>query len=329
MARAGRDPARADGAEVTVECNPDTVTAELLATYRDGGREPAVVRRAVDGRRTCWRRSAAPTTRPTSSAAVALARGAGFDVVQPRPHLRRRRASRSTTGARTLDAGARARPAARQRLRADGRGRARRSPPTPARHPDDDDQADKYLLADERARAPPGSSGTRSRTGPGPATSAATTSSTGRQGDYRGFGCAAHSHQAGRRWWNVRTPERYIDAVGSGASAEGGVEQLDDETRRVEGLQLALRTAEGVPLDALPDDAGELDHLVERRGDRVSAHGRGSAAGQRGRAAPGVTARSGRPAPAAAANTWPGQHEVGVAGHDQHRRGWPRSRRSR
>ncbi|MGA1754903.1 MAG: coproporphyrinogen III oxidase, partial [Ilumatobacteraceae bacterium] len=29
------------------------------------------------------------------------------------------------------------------------------------------------------------------------------------QGDYRGFGSAAHSHDRVRRWWNVRTPDRY------------------------------------------------------------------------------------------------------------------------
>ena len=36
------------------------------------------------------------------------------------------------------------------------------------------------------------------------------------QGDYLGFGSAAHSHRAGRRWWNLRTPERYIAAVEAG-----------------------------------------------------------------------------------------------------------------
>ena len=36
-----------------------------------------------------------------------------------------------------------------------------------------------------------------------------------RQQNYRGFGCAAHSHDDGRRWWNVRTPDRYIELVGS------------------------------------------------------------------------------------------------------------------
>jgi coproporphyrinogen III oxidase-like Fe-S oxidoreductase len=87
-----------------------------------------------------------------------------------------------------------------------------------------------------------------------------------RQQDYLGFGCAAHSHRAGRRWWNVRTPDRYIELVRSGASAEAAGETLDAEARRVEGLQLALRMREGVPFDVL--DGAELEGLVERHGNR-------------------------------------------------------------
>ena len=41
---------------------------------------------------------------------------------------------------------------------------------------------------------------------------------------------------------------------------------LDDDTRRIEGLQLALRTTAGVPVAAL--DGDELADLVERHGDR-------------------------------------------------------------
>ena len=111
---------------------------------------------------------------------------------------------------RTLDERARARAAARQRLRADRRaGHAagrRPGPPSRRRRP-----GRQVLAGRRRASRPPGSRGTRSRTGPGPATSAATTSSTGRRATTSAFGCAAHSHRGGRRWWNVRTPERYID----------------------------------------------------------------------------------------------------------------------
>ena len=87
-----------------------------------------------------------------------------------------------------------------------------------------------------RASPPPGSRTTRSRTGPAPGTSAGTTSSYWRQQDYRGFGCAAHSHRAGRRWWNVRTPDRYIELVEQHLPTEASGETLDDETRRIEGL---------------------------------------------------------------------------------------------
>ena len=102
------------------------------------------------------------------------------------------------------------------------------------------------------------------------------------QGDYRGFGCAAHSHRDGRRWWNVRTPERYIDAIAAGEPADRGVGGLDDDERRIEGLQLALRTRAGVPRRALPE---ELDGLVEPQGDRLVLTRARPPAGQRGRAA--------------------------------------------
>jgi hypothetical protein len=42
-------------------------------------------------------------------------------------------------------------------------------------------------------------------------------------------------------------------------------EVLSDDERRAEGLQLALRTRDGVPVDALPADGG-LDDLVEVHG---------------------------------------------------------------
>ena len=56
------------------------------------------------------------------------------------------------------------------------------------------------------------------------------------QGDYRGFGCAAHSHEAARRWWNVRTPERYLALVAAGEATEAADEVLGPEDRRIEGL---------------------------------------------------------------------------------------------
>ena len=42
-------------------------------------------------------------------------------------------------------------------------------------------------------------------------------------GEYVGIGCAAHGHTDGRRWWNVRTPERYIAAVAAGTLGRRGL----------------------------------------------------------------------------------------------------------
>ena len=140
----------------------------------------------------------------------------------------------------------------------------------PRRHPDPDDQADKYLLADSVLHdaglewyeisnwARPGSECRHNQL-------------YWDQGEYAGIGCAAHSHQIdgstgwSRRWWNVRTPDRYIRLVAEGLSVEASGEDLDPATRRLESLELALRTRAGVPEQALPgwDDDPVLAGLLE------------------------------------------------------------------
>jgi oxygen-independent coproporphyrinogen-3 oxidase len=65
----------------------------------------------------------------------------------------------------------------------------------------------------------------------------------------------------------VRTPERYLALIGAGKRAEAAGESLDASTRRVEGLQLALRTRDGVPAGAL--DVDGLGGLVEERRGRL------------------------------------------------------------
>ena len=246
-------------AEVTVECNPDTVSDDLLAAYRAGGvnRLSFGVQSLVDHVLVGLGRShdVANVER-----AVQSARRTGFDSfnldliyggagesdadwqatldrlleLNP-PHV--------SAYALTVEAGT--------PLAADA-----------TRHPDDDDQADKYLMA-EAVLGAAGYEWYEISNWAQPGHRCQHNLLYWRQGDYRGFGCAAHSHRAGRRWWNLRTPDRYVDAVIAGQSAEGGFEQLDDEARRIEGLQLALRMVDGVPEGALAVDP-DLDHLVER-----------------------------------------------------------------
>jgi oxygen-independent coproporphyrinogen-3 oxidase len=142
----------------------------------------------------------------------------------------------------------------------------------PLRHPDDDDLADKYELADELL-AGAGLTNYEVSNWAVPGHECRHNVLYWQQGNYLGFGSAAHSHLDGHRWWNVRTPERYLDAVRAGASTEAAGETLDLETRRLEGLQLALRMSDGVPAEAL--DADELEGLVVTDGQRVRLTRRG------------------------------------------------------
>jgi len=136
------------------------------------------------------------------------------------------------------------------------------------RYPDDDDQAAKYVIAEEALSAA-GLANYEISNWARPGYECRHNLVYWAHGDYRGIGCAAHSHAAGRRWWNVRTPERYMAAIESGASPLAASEELDADTRRIEGLQLSLRTREGVPVAALPSDDDALGTLVRREQDRL------------------------------------------------------------
>ena len=133
------------------------------------------------------------------------------------------------------------------------------------RHPDDDDQADKYELVDDLLVAA-GLTNYEISNWSRPGHECRHNVLYWRQQNYRGFGCAAHSHLDGRRWWNVRTPERYIELVAAGEPTEAAGETLDAATKRFERLELLLRMPVGVPVDAL--DGDEFPGLVERREDR-------------------------------------------------------------
>ena len=127
----------------------------------------------------------------------------------------------------------------------------------PDRHPDDDDQADKYELVDDLLGAA-GLDNYEVSNWARPGHESRHNHLYWDQADYRGFGCAAHSHESGRRWWNLRTPDRYVEAISRRETVEASSETLDAETRRFEGLQLALRTRDGVERSAFGEDTLEL-----------------------------------------------------------------------
>jgi len=69
--------------------------------------------------------------------------------------------------------------------------------------------------------------------------------------DWWGVGPGAHSHVGGVRWWNVKHPAAYAQRLAAGLSPAAGRETLDAETRRVERVLLQTRLVEGLPTDAL------------------------------------------------------------------------------
>jgi oxygen-independent coproporphyrinogen-3 oxidase len=81
-----------------------------------------------------------------------------------------------------------------------------------------------------------------------------------RGGDWLGIGAGAHGHWRGRRWWSVRSPERYITAALAGRSTTAGEEVPDPDQRRVEQLMMGLRVVEGVERRAV----APLDETVVR-----------------------------------------------------------------
>jgi oxygen-independent coproporphyrinogen-3 oxidase len=256
---------RVGGVEITVECNPDTVTAELLTAYRSGG-----VSRLSFGVQSMVPHVllALGRTHDVDNVrrSVSLARNAGFDNLNV--DLIFGGAGESIDDwSRTLDRVLELGPShvSAYALTVE--------PGTPlaldaSRHPDDDDQAAKYLLAYERLTTA-GMEWYEISNFARPGRECGHNLLYWRQGNYLGIGCAAHSHQNGRRWWNVRTPERYIDAIAAGRSCEAAGEHLDEGERALERLQLALRTRDGVPIDALPIEDLDIRGLISQRGDRA------------------------------------------------------------
>jgi oxygen-independent coproporphyrinogen-3 oxidase len=113
--------------------------------------------------------------------------------------------------------------------------------------PDDDHQATQYEVADERLSAA-GLPWYEVSNWARPGEECRHNLLYWQGGDYTAIGCAAHGFTGGRRWWNVRTPERYVEAVLAGRSTEAGEELLGAAARSAEAAMLALRTAGGIKL---------------------------------------------------------------------------------
>jgi oxygen-independent coproporphyrinogen-3 oxidase len=267
---------RTADAEVTVECNPDSVDATKLAVYHRAG-----VNRLSFGVQSMAPHVLAALGRTHDPAnvmrAVALARDAGFerinvDLIYGTP-------GETLADWRATLAGAVALEVSHVSAYA-----LTVEPATPlgmrvaagAAAPDDDVQADCYLTADE-VLGEAGLEWYEVSNWARPGQECRHNLLYWSEGEYLGIGCAAHGHTAdddgvGRRWWNVRTPDRYIAAIEAGVSTEAGSETLDPAPRAEEACALALRTRRGATVGTAAEAAVEAlaaGGFLRRTGDRV------------------------------------------------------------
>ena len=136
--------------------------------------------------------------------------------------------------------------------------------------PDEDEQAEKYLLADDLLT----SAGLAWYEISNWATSADARCRhnglywTG--ADWWGVGPGAHSHVGGVRWWNVKHPVAWARRLAAEESPAQAREVLDAGARRVERILLETRLAEGLDATVLAEPGRAVtadlvaDGLVER-----------------------------------------------------------------
>jgi oxygen-independent coproporphyrinogen-3 oxidase len=244
-------------AEVTIECNPDDITSEMLRIFRDGGVNRLSF--GVQSMQSHVLQSLGRTHNPANvERSVELARQVGFSDINLDIIYGVHGESVDDWSA-TVASVLRLEPT---HVSAYGLTVEGGTPlaDDPSRHPDDDVQAEMYEVVDDLLTAA-GMENYEVSNWSRPERECQHNRLYWFQGNYAGFGSAAHAHHDGRRSWNVRTPDRFIELIESDQSAESSSETLDVDAQRIEGLQLALRMREGVPVDSL--SASDLELMSE------------------------------------------------------------------
>jgi putative oxygen-independent coproporphyrinogen III oxidase len=132
--------------------------------------------------------------------------------------------------------------------------------------PDDDDLADKYLIADERLTAAGHVAYEVSNWSTSAAARCRHNLGYWRSHHWWGIGPGAHSHVGGVRWWNVKHPAAYASRLAAGVSPAQAREVLSAEDRRVERILLELRLADGLATSLLTtSERHRLPDLLTRR----------------------------------------------------------------
>ncbi|WP_040164217.1 radical SAM family heme chaperone HemW [Microbacterium gorillae] len=259
----------ADGAEITVEANPDTVTDAVAEELAAAGvtRMSIGMQSAVPHVLAALERTHDPANVAT---AVASARRAGLDVsvdlIYGAPGESVSDWRRSVETAIALDPD---HISAYALIIEDGTKLARQIRRGEVPAPDDDLQADMYELADALLGAAGYDWYEISNFARGAEHRSRHNLAYWRGTDWWGYGPGAHSHVAGVRWWNVKHPAAYAQRLAAGTSPAHASETPDAEATRLERVLLLSRIREGLAVSELADDrraavAGLIaDGLVE------------------------------------------------------------------
>ncbi|PJE94652.1 coproporphyrinogen III oxidase [Streptomyces carminius] len=270
----------AEGAEITTEANPESVDPAYLAALREAG-----FNRISFGMQSARRHVLAVLDRTHTpgrpEACVAEARAAGFehvnlDLIYGTP------GESDDDWRASLDAALGAGPdhvSAYALIVEEGTALARRIRRGEVPMTDDDVHADRYLITEEMLSAAGLAWYEVSNWATGEAARCRHNELYWTGADWWGAGPGAHSHVGGVRWWNVKHPGAYAQALTEGRSPGAGREVLDDADRRVERILLELRLVDGVPLDVLaPAGARAAGRALADGLLRPDAYERGRAA---------------------------------------------------
>jgi putative oxygen-independent coproporphyrinogen III oxidase len=245
----------ADGAEVTTEANPDSVTPQSLQALAAGGvnRVSFGMQSAVPEVLATLDRTHDPERVPQ---AVQWARDAGLavslDLIYGTP------GESVQDWERSLAAALECAPdhlSAYALVVEDGTKLAARVRRGELPMPEDDDEATKYELADAALSAAGLSWYEISNWARTAGDACRHNEGYWRDGNWWGIGPGAHSHVGGVRWWNVKHPTAYADRLAARASPALARETLTPDQRLSERVLLGVRLAEGFPISALPEPA--------------------------------------------------------------------------
>lgn len=267
----------APAVEVTTEANPDSVDPASLAVLRAGGftRISFGVQSAVPHVLQMLDRTHDPERVPQ---AVRWAREAGFeqvsvDLIYGSPTESIDDWRRTVEHALSLEPD---HLSAYALIVEDGTALARRVNRGEVVMPDDDETADKYLLADELFEAAGLHWYELSNWARTDAARCRHNELYWTGGQWWGLGPGAHSYLDRRRWWNVKHPAAYAQRLGAGESIEAGSEQIDDDAARLEHILLRTRLRSGLdPRTLPPHDHLIADGLLEPVADRLVLTRRG------------------------------------------------------